>query len=79
MRLVSYLRVSSAGQLDGYGFDVQRADIHRWAKTNGHKIVAEFTDTVTGKYDAPDRLLAGSSGFGPAWRVDGGKIVSLTA
>jgi hypothetical protein len=23
-------------------------------------------------------LLAGSSGFGPAWRVDGGKIVSLT-
>ncbi len=55
MRLVSYLRVSSAGQLDGYGFDVQRADIHRWAKTNGHKIVAEFTDTVTGKYDAPDR------------------------
>ena len=23
--------------------------------------------------------LAGSSGFGPAWRVDGGKIVSLTA
>ena len=25
------------------------------------------------------RLLAVSSGFGPAWRVDGGKIVSLTA
>jgi len=24
-------------------------------------------------------LLAVSSGFGPAWRVDGGKIVSLTA
>jgi len=28
---------------------------------------------------ATARLLAGSSGFGPAWRVDGGKIVSLTA
>ena len=28
---------------------------------------------------ADRRLLAGSSGFGPAWRVDGGKIVSLTA
>jgi len=55
MRLVSYLRVSSTGQLDGYGFDVQRADIRRWAKANGHKIVAEFTDSVTGKYDAPDR------------------------
>jgi DNA invertase Pin-like site-specific DNA recombinase len=55
VRLVSYLRVSSTGQLDGYGFDVQRADIRRWAKANGHKIVAEFTDSVTGKYDAPDR------------------------
>ena len=28
---------------------------------------------------ASTRLLAVSSGFGPAWRVDGGKIVSLTA
>lgn len=55
MRLVSYLRVSSTGQLDGYGFDRQRADIKRWAKANGHKIVAEYTDTVTGKVDAPDR------------------------
>ncbi|RDI19666.1 recombinase family protein [Lentzea flaviverrucosa] len=55
MRLAGYLRVSSTGQLDGYGFDVQRADIERWAKANGHKIVEWFTDAVTGKYDAPDR------------------------
>jgi DNA invertase Pin-like site-specific DNA recombinase len=55
MRLVAYLRVSSTGQIDGYGYDVQRADIQRWAKANGHKIVAEFCDSVTGKYDAPDR------------------------
>ncbi|ATE52104.1 recombinase family protein [Actinosynnema pretiosum] len=55
MRLVAYFRVSSTGQLDGYGFDVQRADVKRWAKANGHTIVAEFTDAVTGKFDAPDR------------------------
>jgi len=30
-------------------------------------------------FDGLNGLLAGSSGFGPAWRVDGGKIVSLTA
>lgn len=55
MRLVAYLRVSSNGQLDGYGFDVQRADIRRWAKANGHKIVAEYSDAVTGKADTADR------------------------
>jgi DNA invertase Pin-like site-specific DNA recombinase len=55
MRLVAYLRVSSTGQIDGYGYDVQLTDIKRWAKANGHKIVATFRDAVTGKYDAPDR------------------------
>jgi DNA invertase Pin-like site-specific DNA recombinase len=55
MRLVAYLRVSSNGQLDGYGFDVQRTDIRKWAKANGHKIVGWFRDTVTGKSDSADR------------------------
>jgi DNA invertase Pin-like site-specific DNA recombinase len=55
MRLVAYLRVSSTGQIDGYGYDVQLTDIKRWAKVNGHKIIATFRDAVTGKYDAPDR------------------------
>lgn len=55
MHLVAYLRVSSNGQLDGYGFDVQRAHIRSWAKANGHKIVAEYTDAVTGKADVADR------------------------
>lgn len=55
MRLVAYLRVSSNGQLDGYGFDVQRRDIRAWAKANGHKVIAEYTDAVTGKADTADR------------------------
>jgi DNA invertase Pin-like site-specific DNA recombinase len=55
MRLVAYLRVSSNCQLDGYGFDVQREQIKKWAKRHGHKIVAECSDAVTGKSDAADR------------------------
>jgi DNA invertase Pin-like site-specific DNA recombinase len=39
MELVGYLRVSSEGQLDGYGLDVQERSARRWAKANGHKIV----------------------------------------
>jgi DNA invertase Pin-like site-specific DNA recombinase len=55
MRLVAYLRVSTTGQLDGYGLDVQRKHIRTWAKTHGHRIVGEYSDVVTGKADAPDR------------------------
>lgn len=55
MRLVAYLRVSTAGQLDGYGFDVQREHITKWAKANGHKVIAWTEDAVTGKADAADR------------------------
>ena len=32
MRLVSYLRVSTDGQVvNGYGLDAQRDDVNRWA------------------------------------------------
>lgn len=55
MRLVAYLRVSTTGQLDGYGFDVQREDIRAWARRHGHKVIAEYTDAVTGKADVDDR------------------------
>jgi len=55
MRLVAYIRVSSNGQLDAYGPDTQRSDIRRWAKANGHRVVAEHVDAITGKADATDR------------------------
>ena len=48
MRLVAYLRVSTKGQADGYGLDVQRSAIRDWAKLGGHKIAAWHTDTVSG-------------------------------
>ena len=44
------------------------------------RLRAEGLDArVTTSVGANGWLLAVSSGFGPAWRVDGGKIVSLTA
>jgi DNA invertase Pin-like site-specific DNA recombinase len=56
MRLVAYLRVSSIGQMDGYGLDVQRKHVRAWAKANGHRIVAEYVDGgVSGATDADDR------------------------
>jgi DNA invertase Pin-like site-specific DNA recombinase len=55
MKLVAYLRVSTNGQIDGYGFDVQRKHIRDWCKAHGHKVVAEYSDVVTGKADVTDR------------------------
>ncbi|GAA5140379.1 recombinase family protein [Pseudonocardia adelaidensis] len=45
-----------AQPLDVYGPDAQSADMRAWAKANGHKIVAEYVDDVTGKSDAVDRV-----------------------
>jgi DNA invertase Pin-like site-specific DNA recombinase len=57
MDLVSYLRVSTDKQVDGYGLDNQRADIAKWCKVNGHRIVAEYVDAgVSGTLDPAERL-----------------------
>jgi DNA invertase Pin-like site-specific DNA recombinase len=55
VRLIAYIRVSTNGQLDGYGPDAQRKDIRAWARANGHKIVSEHVDSITGKLDAGAR------------------------
>lgn len=39
MKLIGYIRVSTDGQLDGYGLDVQETALKAWAKANGHRIV----------------------------------------
>jgi DNA invertase Pin-like site-specific DNA recombinase len=54
-RLVGYVRVSSDGQLDGFGPDAQRKAIRSWARANGHRIVHWCEDAITGKVDALDR------------------------
>lgn len=56
MRLISYLRVSSVTQLDGFGLDVQRKAVRAWAKAHGHKIVGEYVDAgVSGALEATER------------------------
>jgi DNA invertase Pin-like site-specific DNA recombinase len=55
MDLVAYLRISTDGQLDGFGLDAQEAAVRAWAKRNGHRIVAVERDSVSGTVDAADR------------------------
>lgn len=55
MRLVAYIRVSSSGQLDAYGPDSQLADIRKWSRAHGHRIVDVKTDDITGKASITDR------------------------
>lgn len=56
MKLITYLRVSTPGQqADGYGLEVQERACKAWAKANGHKIVATYTDVMSGKSEPAER------------------------
>ena len=55
VNLIGYVRVSTERQQDGYGPDSQIADIRKWAKANGHKVIAIYQDAISGKTDAIDR------------------------
>jgi DNA invertase Pin-like site-specific DNA recombinase len=58
LRLVAYLRVSTAGQVeDGQGLDIQDKSIRSWAKEHGHRIVAIHRDeAVSGTVEERDGL-----------------------
>ncbi|AWG65278.1 resolvase [Mycobacteroides abscessus] len=55
MRLVAYLRVSTARQQEAFGPEVQREAIRKWAKANDHRVVSWQTDTITGTSELRDR------------------------
>lgn len=57
MKLVAYVRVSTAGQVsDGYGLGVQEKAVTTWAKSNGHRIVKLIREEgVSGATEAVDR------------------------
>lgn len=55
MRVVAYIRVSSARQQEAYGPDVQRKAIRQWANTHGHKVIAWQEDTISGASELHDR------------------------
>jgi DNA invertase Pin-like site-specific DNA recombinase len=48
MKVVAYMRVSTTKQQEAYGPEVQRAAICKWAKANGHKVIAWRTDVISG-------------------------------
>jgi site-specific DNA recombinase len=51
-----YLRVSGEAQLSGDGFTRQRADISKWAKEHGYRIVKWFEEkAVSGAVESSDR------------------------
>ncbi len=53
---VSYLRVSSKGQVGGDGLPRQRNSIQRWAKAHRHKLDGEFVDAgISGASELEDR------------------------
>jgi DNA invertase Pin-like site-specific DNA recombinase len=53
---VSYVRVSGKGQVDGDGPERQRAAITRYAKSNGLRMLEEFSDLgISGTTELADR------------------------
>lgn len=57
MRIVAYTRVSTAGQVaEDLGLEIQREQIQKWAKGNGHRVVSWETDeAVSGAKDSSER------------------------
>jgi len=57
VKLVAYVRVSTAGQVsDGYGLSIQEKAVRAWAKANGHRIVRLVSEEgVSGAKEAVDR------------------------
>jgi DNA invertase Pin-like site-specific DNA recombinase len=56
VNLAGYIRVSTEGQVDAYGKDVQREAILRWAALTGHLITHFYEeDGVSGKTDSGSR------------------------
>lgn len=79
MKLAGYIRCSTARQVDGYGLAVQRAEIEKWARREGHRIVHWCSDeAVSGASEAVDRegLSCALSAI-EAGRVDGVVVARL--
>lgn len=55
MKLIGYTRVSTDGQTDGFGVDVQRQVSVSYAKNHGHNIVAWCDDVIPGTVDGIER------------------------
>lgn len=59
MRLALYCRVSSGGQMDGFGIPEQQKVCRAWARTNGHRVILLEPEVFTGKVE--DRPVLGDA------------------
>ncbi|WP_327359857.1 recombinase family protein [Streptomyces sp. NBC_01304] len=56
MRLAGYIRVSTGGQLDGFGLEDQEQIVRRWTRVNGHRLVKLFVEkAVSGTVAGDER------------------------
>ncbi len=80
MNLAGYIRVSTEGQVDAYGKDIQRDSILHWANLNGHTITHFYEeDAVSGKVDGGDRpILKSLIEQSAAKRFDGVVVLDPT-
>jgi DNA invertase Pin-like site-specific DNA recombinase len=62
LKVIGYLRVSTAEQTDGYGLDVQEAAIRRYCKAEGLRLVATESDEgQSGSNGLNDRVGLGTA------------------
>ncbi|BBC30447.1 hypothetical protein SGFS_017410 [Streptomyces graminofaciens] len=56
MRLAGYIRVSTGGQLDGFGLEDQERIVRRWTREHGHRLVKLFVEkAVSGTVAGDER------------------------
>ena len=47
-RVIAYMRVSTEGQTQGQGFDLQWRQIEAFTKERGYKVIRKFRDALSG-------------------------------
>ncbi|MFD6297955.1 recombinase family protein [Streptomyces sp. NPDC060235] len=56
MRLAGYIRVSTGGQLDGFGLEDQERMVRRWTREHGHRLAHLFVEkAVSGTVAGDER------------------------
>lgn len=77
-RVIAYYRVSTQGQgKSGLGIEAQRKAVAEFAVREGFEVVAEFTETETGKgSDALDRRPVLAAALAEARKIKGAVIVA---
>ncbi|MGW2081480.1 recombinase family protein [Streptomyces sp. NPDC001939] len=60
--LAGYIRVSTGGQLDGFGLEDQEQIVRRWTRANDHKLVKVFVEkAVSGTVAGDERPELGAA------------------